>query len=101
MLVVASAGLPLADEVLEVSPQVVAFFNGEYKRLHRPKAIAVSADGFHFGYSYCPERYGCRLTPSARDLAMQACAQSGGQRCRVFAVDDDIEIDYRVMNSAN
>ena len=88
------------DDVLVVSSEVITFFNGTYERLHPPRAIAVSADGFHFGYSYCAE-YRCKIVPSARDLAMQACAEAGGQRCRIFAVDDDIKVKYRVMDFGN
>jgi len=86
-------------DTLMVSPEVNAFFNGAYRNLNPPRAIAVSADGFHFGYSYCPD-HRCYMVPSARDLAMQACAQAGGLRCRIFAVDDDIQVEYRVMDIA-
>jgi len=95
---VIAASPALADEaVLVVSPKVIDFYNGAYKGLKPPRAIAVAADGLHFGYSYCPE-YRCYIIPSARDLAMQACVKAGGQGCRVFAVDDDIEVNYRVMD---
>jgi hypothetical protein len=95
---VAGASPAVADEaVLAVSPKVIEFYNGAYKNLKPPRAIAVAADGLHFGYSYCPE-YRCYIVPSARDLAMQACVKAGGQGCRVFAVDDDIKIGYRVMD---
>jgi len=85
------------EDVLVVSPDIITFFNGAYQRLHPPKAIAVSADGFHMGYSYC-EEYRCKIVPSARDLAMQACAQTGGHGCRIFAVGDDIKVKYRIMD---
>jgi hypothetical protein len=88
---------PGAEDVLAVSPEFIAFFKGAYQRLHPPKAIAVSADGLHMGYSYC-EEYRCKIVPSARDLAMQACVQAGGQRCRIFAVGDDIKVKYRVLD---
>jgi hypothetical protein len=88
-----------ADDVFLVSPRVMEFFNGEYKKLKPPRAIAVSADGYHIGYSACPD-YRCYMFPSARDLAMQACLSAGGQGCRLFAVDDDIQVEYRVMDIA-
>jgi len=88
-----------ADDVFLVSPEVMEFFNGEYKNLKPPRAMAVSADGYHVGYSACPS-HRCRMLPSARDLAMQACLSAGGQRCRLFAVDDDIQVEYRVMDVA-
>jgi hypothetical protein len=94
---IAASSPPLADEpVFLVSPQVIEFYDGTYRNLKPPRAIAVSADGLHLGYSYCPE-YRCYLVPSARDLAMQACAKAGGKGCRVFAVNDDIKVNYRVM----
>jgi hypothetical protein len=86
-----------ADDVLLVSPKVMEFYNGTYQGLKPPRAIAVSADGRHLGYSYCPE-HRCYMTPSARALAMQACVKAGGQGCRIFAIDDDIEANYRVMD---
>ncbi len=98
IVAVLAASPAVADEaVLVVSPKVIEFYNGAYKGLKRPRAIAVAADGLHFGYSYCPE-YRCYIVPSARDLAMQACVKAGGQGCRVFAVDDDIKVGYRVMD---
>jgi hypothetical protein len=87
----------IADDVLLVSPKIMEFYNGTYQGLKPPRAMAVSADGHHMGYSYCPD-YRCYMNPTARDLAMQACAKTGGQGCRIFAVDDDIEANYRVMD---
>lgn len=86
-----------ADDVLLVSPKLMEFYNGAYQSLKQPRAIAVAADGVHVGYSYCPE-HRCTMTPTARDLAMQACVKAGGQGCRIFAIGDDIEVDYRVMD---
>lgn len=98
IVAVIAASPALADEaVLAVSPKIIEFYNGAYKSLKPPRAIAVAADGLHFGYSYCPE-YRCYIVPSARDLAMQACVKAGGRGCRVFAVDDDIKVNYRVMD---
>ena len=39
------------------------------------------------------------MIPSARDLALQACAKTGGVRCRIFAIDDDIQVNYTVLGS--
>ena len=100
MLAAAAAPPAIAGgDTLMISPEVNAFFNGAYENLNPPRAIAVSADGFHFGYSYCPD-HRCYMIPSARNLAMQACAQAGGLRCRIFAVDDDLQVEYRVMDIA-
>jgi len=99
LIAVATAAAPADEPVFAISPKIVDFFNGAYRNLKSPRAIAVADDGLHWGYSYCPE-HRCHVIPSARDLAMQACVKVGGQRCRIFAVDDDVEISYRVMNLA-
>jgi len=83
------------DDVLTVSPKLMEFYDGAYQNLKPPRAIAVATDGIHVGYSYCPE-YRCTMNPTARDLAMQACVKTGGQGCRIFAIDDDIKVKYRV-----
>jgi hypothetical protein len=82
------------EDVLLVASEIIQFYNGAYKSLKPPRAIAVADDGFHFGYSYCPE-YRCYINPTASRLAMQACAQSGGHGCRLFAVNDDIKLPYK------
>jgi len=52
ILAVIAASPALADEaVLVVSPKVIEFYNGAYKSLKPPRAIAVAADGLHLGYS--------------------------------------------------
>lgn len=87
-----------ADDAVVVSPEIMEFYNGEYQNLKPPRAIAVAADGWHYGYSYCPE-YRCYINPSASSLAMRACTKTGGRGCRIFAVDDDIKVSYRVIGS--
>jgi hypothetical protein len=97
ILIASASQLARADDSLLVSPDIIEFYNGTYKSLQPPRAIAVSADGRHMGYSYCPE-HRCYIVPSASSLAMQACVKAGGYGCRVFAVDDDIKVKYRVMS---
>jgi len=94
------AALPaIADsDALLVSPEIMQFYDGAYQRLKSPRAIAVAEDGFHFGYSYCPE-YRCYMYPTARSLALQACAKADGRGCRVFAIDDEVQVSYRVIES--
>ena len=96
LIMVATAPAIADDDVLLVSPQLIQFYNGEYQSLKSPRAIAVAEDGIHFGYSYCPE-YRCYINPTARSLALRACSKTGGYGCRVFAIDDDIQVSYKVM----
>ena len=98
-LTILAASPAIADnDALLVSQEVMQFYNGAYQRLKSPRAIAVAEDGFHFGYSYCPE-YRCYMNPTARSLALQACAKAGGRGCRVFAIDDEIQVSYQVMDT--
>jgi len=96
LTIIAVSPVAAGDDALPVSPEVMQFYNGEYQRLKSPRAIAVAEDGIHFGYSYCPE-YRCYMNPSARSLALQACTQTSGRGCRIFAIDDEIQVSYRVM----
>jgi len=100
ILAASSLRFALADDSMLVSPRIIEFYNGTYKSLKPPRAMAVSADGRHMGYSYCPE-HRCYIVPGASELAMQACVKAGGYGCRVFAVDDDIKVTYRVMGSSD
>lgn len=83
-------------DVMLVSPHVISFYEGKYASLLRPGAMAVSSDGRRVGYSLCPD-VNCKLSPSASELALQACMQAGGRGCRIFAVGDEIRVKYRVM----
>jgi hypothetical protein len=83
-------------DVMLVSPDVIAFYEGKYRSLRRPGAMAVSSDGRHVGYSLCPE-INCLLNPPATELALRACMKAGGRGCRIFAVGEEIRVKYRVM----
>jgi hypothetical protein len=100
ILLASALQLARADEPILVLPDIIEFYNGTYKSLKPPRAMAVSADGRHMGYSYCPE-HRCYIVPSASELAMRACVKAGGSGCRVFAVDDDIKVTYRVMGPSD
>ena len=100
ILIASALSLAHADDTILVLPDIIAFYNGTYKSLQPPRAMAVSADGRHMGYSYCPE-HRCYIVPSASELAMRACVTAGGYGCRVFAVDDDIKVSYGVMGASD
>ena len=68
ILIASSLQLARADDSLLISPDIITFYNGTYQGLQPPKAMAVSADGLHMGYSYCPE-HRCYIQPSASSLA--------------------------------
>jgi hypothetical protein len=87
------------EQELIISPEIWKTFENDYLTKKRPGAFAVSADGSVVGYSYCSE-YRCKLVPSARQIALDACARAGGKSCRIFAVGEDIKVKYRILGSS-
>ncbi len=83
-----------ADEPLVVSPDVMAGFE-EYKHRKKPIYFAVSADGLIYSYFYCSERQ-CDTARNYRRLAIEECEKLGGADCRIFAVGDEIQVEYRL-----
>jgi hypothetical protein len=87
-----------ADDVLVVSPDVMAGFE-EYKKRKKPMYFAVSADGLVYWYIYCPERQ-CDTIRDYRRRAIDECEKAGGTDCRIFAIGEDIEVDFRIGDPA-
>ncbi len=84
-----------AEAPLLISPQVWAYFQA-YTRERQPMAFAVSADGNHAGYSYCPEMRCFNQFASAGPLALGSCTTNGGKDCRIFASGTRIRVAYQV-----
>jgi hypothetical protein len=87
-----------ADEPLVVSPEVMADF-AQYKARKKPLYFAVSKDGLTSWYSYCLD-YNCQETQSYRMEAIKRCEGQAGSACMIFAVEDEIQVDYRVGDAA-
>jgi len=87
-----------ADEPLVVSPDVMADF-AQYKSRRTPMYFAVSTDGLFSWYSYCID-YNCQAAQSDRRTAVEECKKEGGTDCVIFAVGDDVQIEYRVGDPA-
>jgi hypothetical protein len=87
-----------AEEPLVVSPEVMAQFE-EYRARRAPMYFAVSSDGLFAWYSYCVDR-ACGGEQKYRRAAVDDCEKEGGTDCRIFAVGDEIQIEYRVGDPA-
>ena len=87
-----------ADESLVVSPDVMTEF-AEYKARRKPLSFAVSKDGLFSWYVYC-EGYNCQATQNYRRDAITRCEEEGGTECVIFAVGDEVQIEYRVGDRA-
>jgi hypothetical protein len=89
---------PRADEPLIVSPDVMKDF-ALYKALRKPLYFAVSKDGLFDWYSSC-EAYNCQTDQTYRRQAAAECEKEGGAECVIFAVGNDLQVEYRVGDPA-
>ena len=87
-----------ADEPLVVSPDVMADF-AQYKSRRTPMYFAVSTDGLFSWYSYCID-YNCQAARGYRREAIENCEKEGGTDCIIFAVGDEVQIEFRVGDPA-
>lgn len=72
---------------IELSPRVQAAYDA-YGKLPSPSHFAVSEDGRHYGYTYCPEASGSACGDrGVRFMAIRNCEHSsGGAECRIYAI---------------
>lgn len=87
-----------ADEPLVVSPDVMADF-AQYKARKKPLYFAVSSDGLFSWYSYCMD-YNCQAAQGYRREAIEDCEKEGGTDCVIFAVGDEVQVEFRVGDPA-
>lgn len=92
----AIAGAARADEAPIVLYPFVWEGYQEYSKLRHPSAFAVSRDGSTYGYSYCAETR-CKFNTDKK-VALESCAESGGEDCVIFAVKRDIQVAYHVLD---
>jgi hypothetical protein len=89
-------GAARADEAPVVLYPFVWEGYQEYSALRHPSAFAVSRDGSVYGYSYCPERR-CKFNRDKK-VALESCAENGGEDCMIFAIERDIQVAYQVLD---
>ena len=64
-------------------------YSGDGKRTHDPTLMAISEDGEHSMYYYCPAQYrayGCLDDNTAHKAILGCEKRSGGSPCFVFAI---------------
>lgn len=98
VLAVLAAPAASADEPLVISPDVMKSFE-RYKSRKTPMYFAVSADGLFSWYATCLDR-SCGITQNYRRIAIEECEKAGGTDCLIFAVGDEIQVDYRIGDPA-
>lgn len=66
---------------------------------NKPGAFAISKDGHSAFYSWCQD-IRCVAGPTYSQDALNACERHYDTECVVFAVRDDIKVEYEIVASA-
>jgi hypothetical protein len=66
---------------------------------NKPGAFAISKDGRSAFYSWCQD-IRCVAGPTYSQDALSACEREYGTDCVVFAVRDDIKVEYEIVANA-
>ncbi len=61
----------------------------------RPGIFVITPDGLGASYRYCPDTR-CRTTMNMQTKALQDCEKEYGVECVVFAVRDEIRVQYEI-----
>lgn len=97
LLGVAASGAAPADEVLRIDRAVWSVYQTYLQKIGstRPGAFAVTVDGYGAYWVTCPGTQCIGATTYSHD-AKQDCEQDSGMDCVVFAVRDDIRVQYEI-----
>lgn len=66
---------------------------------NRPGAFVITRDGQSAFYTWCRE-IRCMAGPTYSQDALNHCEREFGEECVVFAVRDEIKVDYEIVASA-
>jgi len=97
---IAISGGALA-EAYKIDPQVWGWYQQYLRNIgngNKPGAFAISKDGRSAFYSWC-EDIRCVAGPTYSQDALNACERRYDTECVVFAVRDDIKVDYEILAS--
>lgn len=70
-----------------------------YKSRTKPLYFAISSDGLFSWYSYCID-YNCQAAQGYRRETIENCEQEGGTDCIIFAVGEEVQVEFRVGDPA-
>ncbi|HWA46697.1 MAG TPA: hypothetical protein VG742_00415, partial [Dongiaceae bacterium] len=92
-----------AEEKYIISAETWSYYQeylGNIKNGLRPGAYAISTDGNSSYYVWCRETQ-CMPGATYSQEALNGCERETGSDCVVFAVRDDIRVDYEVVGKAS
>jgi hypothetical protein len=95
LLLALGASAAQADEKYRIDPGVWSHYQEYLRTIGHTKsgAFAMTADGQGSFYTYCP---GHCVATSYGPVAKRKCEESYDTECVVFAVRDDIRVDYEI-----
>ena len=97
-----TSGGAAAEEKLYIDSQVWGFYQVYLRNISngtKPGAFAVSRDGGSAFYSWCQD-IRCMAGPTYSHEAKTACEREYGTECVVFAIRDEIKVEYEVVGNA-
>jgi hypothetical protein len=97
-----TSGGAAAEEKLYIDSQVWGFYQVYLRNISngtKPGAFAVSKDGGSAFYSWCQD-IRCMAGPTYSHEAKTACEREYGTECVVFAIRDEIKVEYEVVGNA-
>jgi hypothetical protein len=88
---------PVSGQKMRVSREVLDGYK-EYQSTigpTHPGVFAVSKSGVHYHYTYCAD-VACLNDNTMGQTALRRCNAESGERCYIFAKDNDVRVDYQV-----
>jgi hypothetical protein len=98
ILLVTLSGTAVA-ETYRIDHQVWGWYQQYLRNIgngNKPGAFAISTDGHSAFYSWCQD-IRCVAGPTYSQDALNACERHYETECVVFAVRDDIKVDYEIV----
>ena len=95
-------GTASSDEKYQISAETWGHFQeylGKIKNGHRPGAYVITKDGYGSYYFWCGEIQ-CMPGATYSQEALNACEREYNTDCVVFAVRDDIRVEYEIVGKA-
>ncbi len=92
------AGSSRADETYYIHGAIWDYYQSYLNLIGsniRPGVFVITPDGLGASYRYCPDTR-CRTTMNMQTKALQDCEKEYGVECVVFAVRDEIRVQYEI-----
>lgn len=88
-----------AAETYRIDSEVWGYYQkylGNISHGQRPGAFVITKDGKGAYYTWCPDTR-CRAGLTYSQDALNSCESDYGDDCVVFAIRDDIKVEYEIV----